>query len=246
MAPLVPFPFACTSDGHLGRITTYGGCPVHGATGARPLRVSFQQSHRTGGPTDGAAGARPPRALFAHDRTCHCWPCRSHFGFESHVWQDLGESVYRTRKVHNTMRGKLSYSPPSHVFARASARLSLLPRLPRAPRPSLALSVLCGISSAPEPFVPERARCIAICGALWHPALCCAPSGCTRARPVFRPCPSTCSLCLCAHGAEQCVRHHFSLFYTVPWGPFAAPLPFRPLVCPTLAPSVLPPSGHYA
>ena len=202
---------------------------MEGATVAHPLCVSFQLVHRMKGPTDGAAGARPPLALFAHDRTCHCWPCRPHFSFESHVWQDLGKSVYRTRKVHNITPGKPCFSPPSPVFALAPARLAPLPRLPRAPRPSWALSVLCRLSSLHWPFLPERARCIAIREASWHPTLCCPPSGCTRALPVFRPCPSASPPWVCAHGAEQCARHSVSLF----WAPL-------PLQSPPTPSSVLP------
>ena len=70
-----------------------------------------------------------------------------------------------TRKLHNTMRGKLTYSPPFALLALARARLSLLPRLPRTPRPSWALSVLCGLSSVPQLCLLVRASCIAIYGA---------------------------------------------------------------------------------
>ena len=66
MAPLVPIPSACTSDGHLGRITTYGWGPVDGATGARQQRVGCQSGpqiamHRARSGTKGSGTEDSPQ-----------------------------------------------------------------------------------------------------------------------------------------------------------------------------------------
>ena len=130
--------------------------------------------------------------------------------------------------------------PHGPVFALAPARLSLLPRLPRVPRPSWALSVLCGLSSVPRPFLLVRARCIAIRGAPWYPTLCRSPCGCSQASFCSGPVPLR-DLPACARTVQSSVQ---GTSVPIPPSPSSAPASWGPLPPLSLsAPwSVLPPS----
>ena len=174
---------------------------------------------------------------------CHCRPCRSH-SLRLQGIIPLAQlarcrySMYRTSKLHDTMRGKPTYPIP----------VLPLPVLVLSPfvRPLCLSLAVCG---APA-LCAVATRCMATHGAAWF--LCCSASGCSRSLPVSRSCPSACSLRRSAHCAEQamCKAPLFSSLRHSRLHPFLGPLlcscPLLPFLLSYPAPSVPLPSGHDA
>ena len=216
MAPLVPIPSACVSDG-LGHTITHAGGPVDGATGARPLCSSTQQRSSHGRPNGWRRWCPSP--------SCHQTSVtaslagHTHFGLRSShlspTWLDAGISCTRRASCSTPCAA----SPPTlfvfTLFPCWCSRPSWAPSVPRWP------------SAVARPCLLLRARCIATHRAPWFPVLLCfrllSVHLCVPVlslRPLF---PPERALCRASN-----------------------PCPLQPFRLPAPAPSIPLPFGHNA